>query len=204
MSTLPRPLLEIKFANAAEAYLRSLPPEHFMEAIPQATQREISLGSFAVLRTFRPDLHYFNELLVQYLLRGRQEIHQVVPDNMVVLSSESIKAVGSYAVPLQPVPPFWVLEYVSKESKRKDYEDNFRKYERELRVPYYLLFYPDTQDLTLFHRGGPPLCINPAERGRAPGPCGVGPGDGQPRRLGPLLVSRRVAAIAGRAARETR
>ena len=46
-----------------------------------------------------------------------------------------------------------MLEYVSKSSKRKDYEGSFHKYERELKVPYYLLFYPDTQDLSLFRRG---------------------------------------------------
>jgi Uma2 family endonuclease len=49
------------------------------------------------------------------------------------------------------VGPFWVLEYVSKNSARKDYEDNFAKYEQELKVPYYLLFYPDNQELTLYH-----------------------------------------------------
>src|SRR5205823_7641495 len=27
-------------------------------------------------------------------------------------------------------------------------------YERELKVPYFLLFYPDTQDLTLYHYNG--------------------------------------------------
>jgi hypothetical protein len=42
------------------------------------------------------------------------------------------------------------LEYVSRSNKRKDYEDNFDKYEKELRVPYYLLFYPDDQELTLY------------------------------------------------------
>jgi hypothetical protein len=36
-------------------------------------------------------------------------------------------------------------------SKRKDYVDNMRRYERELKVPYYLLFDPRTQKLTLYH-----------------------------------------------------
>jgi hypothetical protein len=52
---------------------------------------------------------------------------------------------------LQPTGPFWVLEYVTKHNKRKDYEDNMQKYERELKVPYYLLFYPDNREPTLFH-----------------------------------------------------
>ncbi len=36
MATLPRLLRHIKYEEAAEAYLRSLPLEHFMEATPQA------------------------------------------------------------------------------------------------------------------------------------------------------------------------
>ena len=47
-----------------------------------------------------------------------------------------------------------MLEYVSKGSKRKDYEENHRKYERELRVPYYLVFYSHGQKLTLYHHNG--------------------------------------------------
>jgi hypothetical protein len=47
-----------------------------------------------------------------------------------------------------------VLEYVSKGTKRKNYEDNMRKYERELKVPYYLLFYPDADELTLYRHNG--------------------------------------------------
>ena len=50
----------------AQEYLRSLPPEHFMEAIPQARQREITLESLALVKARRPDFHVFNELLVQY------------------------------------------------------------------------------------------------------------------------------------------
>jgi Putative restriction endonuclease len=155
MSTdLPRPLLRIAYENAAEAYLRSLPPEHFMEATTQGTQRKITLESLDLGHADRSDVQVFNELLVQYP-RGRDEaIGQVVPDNMVVLHAEPIRASGSFDVPLQPVRPFWVLEYVSKHNQRKDYEDSFRKYERELKVPYLLLFYPDGQELTLFRHGG--------------------------------------------------
>jgi Uma2 family endonuclease len=155
MSTdLPRPLLEIAYSRAAEEYLRNLPLEHFMEATPQARQREITIESLALVKARRSDLHYFNELLVQYPYGRGQKIRQVVPDNMVVLTEKTIDAEGSYDLPLQPAPPFWTLEYVSKHNKRKDYEDSFHKYERELKVPYYLLFYPDNQDLTLFHLRG--------------------------------------------------
>jgi Uma2 family endonuclease len=163
----PRQLLRIEYEKAAEAYLRSLPPEHFMEATPQATQREITVESLALVRRRRPEVHYFNELLIQYPHgRGRQ-IRQVVPDNFVALHPEPIRAITSYDLPLQPVGPFWVLEYVSKRTERKDYEDNFRKYERELKVPYYLIFYLDNQELTLFrHRGGKYTTVRANAAGR--------------------------------------
>jgi Uma2 family endonuclease len=150
----PRILLRLEYERAAEAYLRSLPPEHFMEATPQATQRTITLESLDLVHARRPDIQFFNELLVQYPYGRRQQIRQVVPDNMVVIHPEPIQAGGSYNVPFQPVGPFWVLEYVSQQSQRKDYDDSFRKYERELKVPYYLIFYPDGQELTLFRHTG--------------------------------------------------
>jgi len=163
----PRPLLRIEYEEAAEAYLRSLPPEHFMEATAQGKQREITLASLALVKARRPDVQIFNELLVQYPRRGQRKLGQVVPDNMVVVCDEPIRASGSYDLPLQPVGPFWMLEYVSKHNKRKDYEDNFQKYERELKVPYYLLFYPDDRDLTVFClRGRTYRSVKPNERGR--------------------------------------
>jgi hypothetical protein len=168
-SAIPRSLLRIRYEEAAEAYLRSLPPEHFMEGIAQATQRKITVCSFEVVAVERPDLQLFNELLVQYPLGPEDEIQQVVPDNMLVRSEEPIKASGSFDLPLQPVGPFWVMEYVSKNTKRKDYDDNFEKYERALKVPYFLLFYPDNQELTLYrHTGRKYVSVKPNERGRYP------------------------------------
>ena len=170
MSTArPRHLLQLEYEKAAEAYLRSLPPEHFMEATAQARQREITLASLALLHRARPEIQYFNELLVQYPVEGRSQPGQVVPDNMVVLCDRPLKAEGSYNVPVQPAGPYWVLEYVSKASERKDYEDSFKKYEQELNVPYYLVFYPQTQDLTLYrHTGSKYRTVTPNERGRYP------------------------------------
>jgi Uma2 family endonuclease len=165
----PRTLLRIEYEEAAEAYLRSLPPEHFMEAAAQGKQREITLESLALVHARRPDVQIFNELLVQYPLRGHSKPRQVVPDNMVVVCPEPIRVSGSYDLPLQPVGPFWMLEYVSKYNKRKDYEDNMQKYERELKVPYYLLFYPDAGELTLFClRGRSYRSVKPNEHGRLP------------------------------------
>jgi Uma2 family endonuclease len=155
MSTAkPPPLLWIEYEEAAEAYQRSLPPEHYMEATAQGKQREITLESLALVHAQRSEVQVFNELLVQYPLGRGGKIGQVVPDNMVVVWPEPIQARGSYNLPLQPCGPTWVLEYVSRYNKRKDYEDNFRKYERNLKVPYYLLFLPDAQDLKLYRHTG--------------------------------------------------
>ncbi len=166
----PRILKEANYYQAAQEYLASLPLEHFMEATPQATQRKITLESLDLVHDLRPDIQIFNELLVQYPLpkpKGKKKIGQVVPDNMVVVHSEPIQAEGSYDVPLQPVGPFWMLEYVSRSSRRKDYEENMRKYEHELKAPYYLLFTPEEQELVLFrHNGEKYITVLPNEQNR--------------------------------------
>jgi Uma2 family endonuclease len=164
---LPRTLLKVRYYAAAQEYLRKQRLEQIMEATPQATQRKITLESLDLVHARRPDFQVFNELLVQYPLPRRKRPGQVVPDNMVVICPEPIQAEGSYDVPLQPVGPFWMLEYVSKSNRRKDYDDNMRKYEHELRVPYYLLFAPDEQELTLYrHTGERYVSVAPDEQGR--------------------------------------
>lgn len=150
----PRALVEVRYYKEAQDYLRKLPPKHFLEATPQATQREITLASLALVRAKRKEVQVFNELLVQYPLPRRRRPGQVVPDNMVVVHDKPIKAEGSYDLPLQAVAPFWMLEYVSKSNSRKDYDDNMRKYEHELKAPYYMLFVPDEQELTLYRHTG--------------------------------------------------
>ncbi len=143
-------MLRERYERAARRYLHALPLEHFMESTPQATQRKITLESLDLVAVQRDDFHVYNELLVQYPLAGRLRPGQVVPDNMVVIYNGALDPDGSYDVPLQPAKPFWVLEYVSKNNPRKDYVDNMRHYEEALQVPYYLLFRPDTVEMTLY------------------------------------------------------
>jgi Uma2 family endonuclease len=170
-SLTPDPELVRMYEVAEQEYLRSLPPEHFMEATDHATQRKITLESFDLIRAARPDVQCFNELLVQYPRLKRKKFGQVVPDNFVVIHPELIRARGSFNLPLQPVRPFLVLEYVSKYNRRKDYEDNFDKYEEELKVPYYLLFYPDIEELTVFRLVGERYAsVTPNADGRLPIP----------------------------------
>ena len=164
---MPRVLMEIAYEKAEQEYLRRLPLEHFMEATSQATQREITLESLALVKAQCPEVQVFNELLVQYPLPRRKRLGQVVPDNMIVLHSEPIKAEGSYNLPLQPARPFCMLEYVSKSNKRKDYTDSMKKYEEDLRVPYYLMFVPDLQEMTLYrHNDEKYVSVKPNAHGR--------------------------------------
>lgn len=143
------------YERAALSYSKSLPMEHYMESTAQATQRAITLDSFALITAARPDVHCFNELLVQYPRRDIHDIGRVVPDNMVVVHDGPITARGSYNLPFQPARPFLVMEYVSAENRRKDYSDNMLRYEQDLRVPYYLLFEPEKKELILFRHPGP-------------------------------------------------
>jgi Uma2 family endonuclease len=166
-ATSPDPDLVRQYEEAEQQYLRSLPPEHFMEATAQGKQREITLESFALIHAARPDVQCFNELLVQYPREKRKKFGQVVPDNMIVVHPEPIQADGSFNLPLQPARPFLVLEYVSKYNRRKDYEDNYDKYQDELRVPYYLLFYPDNEELSVFRlTDGKYATVTPNPAGR--------------------------------------
>src|SRR5207237_7314632 len=75
-------------------------------------------------------------------------------------------AQGSSDLPLPPDRTFWVLEYVSKSAARKDYTDNMNKYEHELKVPYYLLFVPESQEMTLYrHNGEKYVSVKPNAHG---------------------------------------
>jgi Uma2 family endonuclease len=168
-TTLPPIQISVHYAEYAREYMRNLPLEHFMEPTSQARQREITLESFAVLRVVRSDVHVYNELLVQYPLRGRKRPGQIVPDNMIVFYDGPLDVDISYDVPVQPAQPFWVMEYVTRNCKRKDYGASPRKYERELKVPYYLLFHPDDQKLTLYHlKWGKHVAVKANAHGRYP------------------------------------
>jgi Uma2 family endonuclease len=151
---LPAAQLEKRYAKAAKAYMRGLPLEHFAETTDQATQREITLASLDLLEGRRPEVQTFNELLVQFPSGAGQEPRQVVPDNMVVVHEQPIKVDLSFDIPLQPARPLLVLDYISEGSRRKDYDEHVKVYERKLKVPFYLAFYPDKQNVCLYRHGG--------------------------------------------------
>ena len=138
---------------AADRYLQSLPLEHFMESSEQSMQREITLESLALVRATRPDVQVFSEMLIQYPIPGEDpdEPARVVPDTMVIVWPTPLAPLKAFHIPNQKARPTLVMEYLSQSNRRKDYEDNYKKYERDLKVPYYLVFDPEKQDLTVFH-----------------------------------------------------
>ncbi len=137
------------YEQAAREYCESLPLEHFMQSTFQTTQCKITLESFDLICAVRPEIHIFSELLVQY--GPISNLLRVVPDNMVIIYEGEIDATGSYNMHNdEKSKPFLMIEYVSESNKRKDYVDNMVRYERDLHVPYYLMFEPENQVLSLF------------------------------------------------------
>lgn len=163
----PDPDLVRFYEEDARWYVKQLPLEHFMESTAQSTQRKITLETFDVIAAARPEVQCFNELLIQYPAAGQKHPARVVPDNFVVLHPTPLGPLTSFPIATQPARPFFVLEYVSKHNPRKDYEDNLVRYEQSLRVPYYLVFYPDAEELTLFKLvEGKYQAVRPSAAGR--------------------------------------
>lgn len=166
---ITREELDTLYARIASDYCRSLPLEHFMESTDQSTQRKITIESLDLVTARWPEFQVFSELLILYPLTDAdlKKPTRVCPDNMVIVHDEPILAKGSFNVPLQPVGPTLILEYVSTENKRKDYVDNRRRYADDLQVPFYLLFEPEAQKLTVFRLSGKKyVAVKPNEAGR--------------------------------------
>jgi hypothetical protein len=158
---------EARLAAAARAYMRSLPLKHFAETVTQSRQRAITVSTLGLLRERRPDFHLFNELLIQFPRPRRRQPGRVVPDNLIVLHAGPIVADLSFDLPLQPVGPFCVIDYVGPGITRKDYDANFRIYERELQVPWCLRFSTDSRTWALYrHTGSAYEQTPPNEQGR--------------------------------------
>jgi len=86
---------------------------------------------------------------------------------MIVVDPLPINPMTSWDMPFQRERPFLVMEYISKNHPRKDSETSFEKYEKKLKVPYYLMFHPEHQELTLFRlRGKSYGCVKPNSAGR--------------------------------------
>jgi hypothetical protein len=176
MSTAIDPGLDLErlrraYARDAMWYSRSLTEENLMESYAQGTQRAITLESFRVIRTMRPDIQCFNEILIQYPRPGENpdKPGRVVPDNMIVVHPEPIENFGSWMMPIQKIIPTLVMEYVSDSNTRKDYEASYAKYEEFVQAPFYLIFDPDEQTLVVNRLArGKYLQLVPNAEGRLP------------------------------------
>ena len=171
MSTLQmsRRALDKLYSRLAFQHSASLTWEQTMESTDQSKQREITLESLAIVRAKWPEFQVFNELLILYPYHeaNLKRPARVCPDNMVIVHHKPIKAKGSFNVPLQPALPTLILEYVSTENDRKDYVDNRRRYASDLQVPFYLLFEPEAQKLTVFRLSGKKyVAVKPNAAGR--------------------------------------
>lgn len=144
---------EIYYNDAAREYMARLPLEHFMESPETGTQRRITLASFDLIQAARPDVHCFNELLIQYPAGDIRAIQRVVPDNLIVVADGRIRATISFNTPFEKCRPLMAMEYVSEGNARKDYVDNMRRYQDDLKIPYYLLFEPHKRELVVFKLG---------------------------------------------------
>ena len=132
--------------------------EDIMESVPQARQRSSFYG-LVMLHSDFPDLGVYNEILILYPAAGR--IGEVCADNMLVRGDHHDPQTdqrGSFRVALEAGTIFLVAEYVSESNPNKDRPggESFLKYERDLKVAYYLLFdqYDHNQPLRLFHHNG--------------------------------------------------
>ena len=140
--------LRLFYENAAREYSTSHPIEHQL----QSRQRAITLASLALVAAVRPDFHVFNELLIRYPhpKNDGHSVEQVVPDNFVVIHNGPIEPGDYFNTVSQASQPFWALDYVVECNLRKDYVDNMTRYGRDLQLPYYMLFEPQKQQLTLY------------------------------------------------------
>ncbi|QJW96516.1 hypothetical protein FTUN_4073 [Frigoriglobus tundricola] len=137
--------LELKYRYSAAAYWFIQRHCHDDVEPKQATQRDITRWAFEVVRGARPDVYPFTNLLIQFTQKGEEEPGQLAPDNSVFVHSTPLKVGVSFDTPFQPVKPFVVMEYTER--------SRAERYEKELKVPYYLLFYPDADEFTLFRLG---------------------------------------------------
>lgn len=150
--TANAPELELKYRYAASAYWYVERHCHDEIEPARAEQGEVTRWSFEAIRGVRPDVRAFTNLLLQFPQPGG-EPDQLAPDNTVFVPPKPLKLADRFDAPFLAIRPFLVLEYVSKASARKDEETSYAKYEKELKVPYFLLFYPDADEFTLFRLG---------------------------------------------------
>jgi len=171
---LTTPIHDRIFYDAqARAYQETLPLEQYMESPHQQMQRRITLASFDLIHAARPDIWCHNELLVQYPQSNDvRDIGRVVPDNLILVAAGPIQGRIAFNTPYEAGDMVMAMEYVSEESKKKDFETNMARYER-LKIGHYLIFDPVAKTVHLFKRSRARktyLPVKPKRSGRYPVP----------------------------------
>lgn len=168
--TPPDPELVRAYDEAERAYYRSLDPEDTIDPVCQATTRAIVLSNFGLIRSSRPDIQCFNELLIRYP-RPDGSTGRAVPNNFVVMHPEPVAVYDSFDTAGQPAKPLLVIDYITELRNPEAYKHNPDRYGRELRVPYYLVAYPEEKRFTLYRlTDGGYADVPPNESGRFPVP----------------------------------
>lgn len=158
------------YEEAERAYYRSLDPEDTIDPVCQATTRAIVLSSFGLMRSSRPDIQCFNELLIRYP-RPDGSAGRVVPNNFVVIHPAPVLVYDRFDTADQPAKPLLAIDYITELRNPEAYKHNPDRYGRELRVPYYLTAYPEEKRFTLYHlTDGGYAVVPPNEPGRFPIP----------------------------------
>jgi hypothetical protein len=150
--------LERKYEYSAAAYWYTQRHCHDEIAPARAAQRDITRWSLEVVRGARPDVQPFTGLLIQFTSDGDVP-NRIAPDSVVFVYDPTLEVGTSFDVPFQPVGPMLVADYREEKPSESG--------ARELGVPYYLLFYPDGDEMTLFRlSNGKYVTVTPGASGR--------------------------------------
>ncbi len=116
-------------------------------------QRAITVHALSLLKLWHfPSVFVYNEMLLLYPMD--EGTGRVVPDNFITFNIQPPEDLNNSYRVTPTKRPFWVLEYVSESSERKDYKESFSKYEEQLQVPYCTLFNPVSKALEMHRHNG--------------------------------------------------
>ena len=160
----PRILLRSAITRRPRSTCGSLPPEHFMEATPQATQRKITLESLDLVHARRPDVQVFNELLVQYPLPRRKKPGQVVPDNMVVIHAGADQSRGQLRRALATGPSVLGAGVRVQEQQTQGLRRQHGQVRARAESAVLPAVLPRRQEMTLYQHTGKRYVIGAAQR----------------------------------------
>ena len=139
------------YEREARDCIKNLPAGYPVSHPKQAKQREITNAAFALMRVVHKDFHYFSRLRVNYS-RG-DELRRIAPDNIISFGFASHTSGGNCAIGGNRCSLLAAFTYDCFSPPEESRQD-FCVFEKELAVPYYVLFYPLHQSLRLYIHNG--------------------------------------------------